>query len=160
MCERMFRSPSSVALLDAVFDAVRTQLHMVGAGVQAEAHANSRAISAVPGCRLTWHLLCASSCGQWSRPRSKRHRCGCNHLMNSCSAAVSASAGAGTWCRVLVLTSTLGWQVRRALQMDTGALEVYDLAFEAGVAMETLAELVAAPLFYQRCGLEVSAVGL
>ena len=41
--------------------------------------------------------------------------------------------------------------MRRALEVDTGALEVYDLAFEAGVAMETLAELVAAPLFYQRC---------
>jgi len=42
-------------------------------------------------------------------------------------------------------------QVRCALEIDTGALEVYELAFEAGVAMETLAELVAAPLFYQRC---------
>ena len=42
-------------------------------------------------------------------------------------------------------------QVRRALEIDTGALEVYELAFEAGVAMETLAELIAAPLFYQRC---------
>ena len=29
VCERMFRSPSSVAVLDAVFDAVRTQLRMV-----------------------------------------------------------------------------------------------------------------------------------
>ena len=48
---------------------------------------------------------------------------------------------------------TLSWQVRRALELDAGALEVYDLAFEAGVAMETLAELVAAPLFYQRYGL-------
>ena len=45
----------------------------------------------------------------------------------------------------------MSWQVRRALEVETGALEVYDLAFEAGVAMETLAELVAAPLFYQRC---------
>jgi len=39
------------------------------------------------------------------------------------------------------------------LEIDTGALEVYELAFEAGVAMETLAELVAAPLFYQRCAI-------
>ena len=45
----------------------------------------------------------------------------------------------------------LSRQVRRALEVATGALEVYDLGFEAGVAMETLAELVAAPLFYQRC---------
>jgi hypothetical protein len=29
VCERMFRSPSSVGLLDAIFDAVRTLLRMV-----------------------------------------------------------------------------------------------------------------------------------
>ena len=52
----------------------------------------------------------------------------------------------------------MSWQVRRALEIDTGALGVYDLAFEAGVAMETLAELVAAPLFYQRCEIEGSTL--
>jgi hypothetical protein len=38
--------------------------------------------------------------------------------------------------------------VRTALVTRTAAVDVYALAFHAGVAMEVLAELVASPVFY------------
>lgn len=42
--------------------------------------------------------------------------------------------------------------VRVALETPDAAVDVYQLAFHAGVAMETIAELAATPLFYHRCG--------
>ena len=40
--------------------------------------------------------------------------------------------------------------VRAALHSQHAAVDIYQLAFHAGVAMEVLAELVATPLFYRR----------
>ena len=42
--------------------------------------------------------------------------------------------------------------MRRALELEAAAVDAYELAFDAGLAMELLAELIATPLFYQRCG--------
>ncbi len=40
--------------------------------------------------------------------------------------------------------------VRVALEAPDATVDVYQLAFHAGVAMEVLAELAATPLFYHR----------
>ena len=40
--------------------------------------------------------------------------------------------------------------VRAALDAPHSAVDIYQLAFHAGVAMEILAELIATPLFYHR----------
>ena len=41
--------------------------------------------------------------------------------------------------------------VREALLNPGSAVDIYLLAFQAGVAMEVLAEMAATPLFYHRC---------
>jgi hypothetical protein len=41
--------------------------------------------------------------------------------------------------------------VRAALEAPSAAVDIYQLAFHAGVAMEIVAELIATPLFYHRC---------
>lgn len=46
---------------------------------------------------------------------------------------------------------TLIRMVRAALEAPDAAVDIYQLAFHAGVAMEVLAELVSTPLFYHRC---------
>ena len=40
--------------------------------------------------------------------------------------------------------------VRAALEAPAASVDIYRLAFHAGVAMEVLAELAATPLFYHR----------
>ena len=50
VCERMFHSPSSVALLDAIFDAVRTQLRMVR---MTSRHSCMHVVALMISCRLT-----------------------------------------------------------------------------------------------------------
>ena len=71
-------------------------------------------------------------------------------MHHCCGAACSLPAGlVGMQCS-LVSVSLLVVQVRASMLAKNTELDLYMLAYHAGVTMQVLAEMAATPLFYHR----------